>query len=125
MGLSVKHPRSLGASSILSLDRQNSALVRVNPELSWRNEDPVPADLLFANQVTALLRIGATAASGQTRSPRAAPRNPSGVSGNPQITDSLVAGPKSVGQCQQETLAPQQKRPSQEMTQHLPDFIVL
>jgi hypothetical protein len=26
--------------------------------------------------------------------------------------------------CQQETLAPQQKRPSQEMKRHLPDFIV-
>ena len=36
-------------------------------------------------------------AMGQTRSPRAAPRNASGASGNPQIRDSLVAAPKRVG----------------------------
>jgi hypothetical protein len=35
--------------------------------------------------------------SGQTRSPPVVPRNASVASGDPQITDSLAAEPKSVG----------------------------
>jgi hypothetical protein len=57
---------------------------------------------------------------GQTRSPRAAPRNPSGASGNPQIRDSRVAAPKSVGHVPEAAVGKGRNRPPVAACNHLP-----
>ena len=84
-----QHALEMGRHEELGGSRKRTASAAEWPGLEEASGHPSAAR---ANRCHGTLMT----AGGRILSPRVAPRNPSGASGNPQIRDSFVAAPKSV-----------------------------